>query len=244
MVARVYLTDSRTIISHEGGMRRQVVTTNPPPSQVAKITAAAQTSLKGLKLPLGVHLEFSGTAEAARLAQRELLFNIALAGVGVVALLLVAFGNGRSVGLIVASAPFAMVGGVLAVAATGSGLSLGALVGFVTLFGVAARNAILLISHADHLVKDEGQTWSLETIILATRERVLPILMTALVTALGLAPLALETGQAGREIQGPMALVILGGLITSTLMSLLLLPALIWRFGQSPKSDQENPETS
>lgn len=243
-VARVYLTDSRTIISHAGGMRRQVVTTNPPPSQVAKITAAAQTALKGLKLPPGVHLEFSGTAEATRLAQRELLFNIALAGVGVVALLLVAFGNGRSVGLIVASAPFAMVGGVLAVAATGSGLSLGALVGFVTLFGVAARNAILLISHADHLVKDEGQTWSLETIILATRERVLPILMTALVTALGLAPLALETGQAGREIQGPMALVILGGLITSTLMSLLLLPALIWRFGRSPKSDPDNPQTS
>lgn len=242
-VARVYLSDSRTIISHEGGLRRQVITTNPRPSEVAKVTAAAQTVLKGLKLPLGVHLEFSGTAEATRLAQRELLFNIALAGVGVIALLLIAFGNGRPVGLIVASAPFAMVGGVLAVAVTGSGLSLGALVGFVTLFGVAARNAILLISHTDHLIKNEGRSWSMETIALATRERVMPIMMTALVTALGLAPLALQTGQAGREIQGPMALVILGGLITSTLMSLLLLPALIWRFGRSPTSDLASLQT-
>ncbi len=114
-------------------------------------------------------------------------------------------------------------------ALTGGTLSLGSLVGFVTLFGVAARNAILLISHLDHLVDCDGRDWSLETVIQATRERVRPILMTALVTALGLAPLALATGQTGREIHGPMALVILGGLVTSTIMSLMLLPPLIWR---------------
>ena len=131
--------------------------------------------------------------------------------------------------LILACAPFALVGGVIAVALTGGDLSLGALVGFVTLFGVAARNAILLLSHTDQLAAD-GHDWSLATVVRATRERVTPILMTALVTALGLLPLAFESGQAGREIQGPMAIVILGGLITSTLMSLLVLPALIWRF--------------
>ena len=86
----------------------------------------------------------------------------------------------------------------------------------MTLFGIAARNAILLVSHTEHLIAAEGHDWTLDTVILATRERTTPILMTALVTALGLLPLALQTGQAGREIQGPMAIVILGGLITST----------------------------
>ena len=104
--------------------------------------------------------------------------------------------------------------------------------GFVTLFGVASRNAILLVSHLDHLLKEEGCDWSLETLTRATQERLTPILMTALVTALGVLPLAIETGQSGREIQGPMAVVILGGLTTSTLASLILLPALIWRFGR------------
>jgi Cu/Ag efflux pump CusA len=125
-----------------------------------------------------------------------------------------------------------LIGGVVAVALTGGSLSLGSLVGFVTLFGIAARNAILLVSHADHLVSAEGQLWSLATVIRATRERVTPILMTALVTALGLLPLAIQTGQPGREIQGPMAIVILGGLVTSTAMSLFLLPSLVWRYAR------------
>ena len=90
------------------------------------------------------------------------------------------------------------------------------------------------MSHADHLASVEGQPWSLQTVIRAARERATPILMTALVTALGLLPLAIQTGQAGREIQGPMAMVILGGLITSTAMSLFLLPALVWRWGRPP----------
>jgi Cu/Ag efflux pump CusA len=115
---------------------------------------------------------------------------------------------------------------VAAVALSGGVLSLGGLVGFVALFGIAARNAILLVSHADHLVEREGAVWGRETILRATSERVAPILMTALVTALGMAPLALGTGEAGREVQGPMAVVILGGLVTSTVMSLLLLPPL------------------
>jgi Cu/Ag efflux pump CusA len=124
---------------------------------------------------------------------------------------------------------------VIAVALTGASLSLGSLVGFVTLFGIAARNAILLVSHTEHLIAAEGHDWSLETVILATRERTTPILMTALVTALGLLPLALQTGQAGREIQGPMAIVILGGLFTSTIMSLFVAPALVWRYLRPPE---------
>jgi CzcA family heavy metal efflux pump len=234
-VAHVYLADGRTSISHEGGIRRQVVTLNPAPSDVQAVTKAVEQAVAAkIKLPPGVYVSYSGTAAGAKAAQTELAFNILLAAGGVVVLLLLAFGSGRSVGLILGSAPFALVGGVIAVALTGASLSLGSLVGFVTLFGIAARNAILLVSHAEHLVEAEGQDWSLATVIRATRERVTPILMTALVTALGLLPLAIQTGQAGREIQGPMAIVILGGLVTSTLMSLFLLPSLVWRFGRRP----------
>jgi Cu/Ag efflux pump CusA len=232
-VARVQLTEGRTVISHEGGQPRQVVTANPPPNQAQAFTSAAQAAIaQNVKLPPGVYLQFTGTAEGAKAAQWNLAVNVLLALVAITAVLLIAFRDGRAVGLILGSAPFALAGGVVAVAATGAVLSLGSLVGFVTLFGVASRNAILLVSHLDHLVSEGGLDWSLETITRATQERLTPILMTALVTALGVLPLALETGQAGREIQGPMAIVILGGLATSTLASLILLPSLIWRFGR------------
>ena len=234
-VAKVYLAEGRTSVSHEGGLRRRVVTTNPAPQDVAKVTKAVQAAIaQKVKLPAGTYITYTGTAEGAAQAQRELAFNVTIAAGGIIALLLLAFSSGRTVMLILGSAPFALVGGVIAVGATGASLSLGSLVGFVTLFGIAARNAILLVSHAEHLVQAEGQDWSLATVIRATRERVTPILMTALVTALGLLPLAIQTGQAGREIQGPMAIVILGGLVTSTLMSLFLLPSLVWRFGRRP----------
>ena len=237
-VAHVYLTEGRTLISHEGGRPRQVVTANPTPKDAARVTKAAKVEIaKRVSLPKGVYLTYSGTAEGTRAAQRELLGNVAIAFGAVIALLLIAFGDGRSVTLILTSAPFALVGGVAAVAVTGASLSLGSLVGFITLFGVAARNAILLISHLEHLITVEGHSWSLETLSQATRERVTPILMTALVTALGVLPLAIQTGQAGREIQGPMAIVILGGLLTSTLASLVLLPAMIWGYGRAKAHD-------
>jgi Cu/Ag efflux pump CusA len=111
-------------------------------------------------------------------------------------------------------------------------MSLGTLVGFVTLFGITARNSIMMISHFEHLVSVEGMTWGMEAALRGASERLTPILMTALVTALGLLPLALGSGEAGREIEGPMALVILGGLLTSTLLNLLVLPTLALRYGR------------
>ncbi len=229
-IAHVYLSDSRTTIAHIGGRLVETVTANPAPAKVTMVTKAAQAAIASqVKLPKGVYLDYVSLADEAARARNELLLNTGMALVGIIALLSLAFGSGRAVGLIVASAPFALVGGVAAVALTGASLSLGSLVGFVTLLGVAARNAILLLAHTQQLA-DEGHEWSLATVTRATQERVTPILMTALVTALGLFPLALATGQSGREIQGPMAIVILGGLITSTLMSLLVLPAMIWRF--------------
>ncbi|MBL8550124.1 MAG: efflux RND transporter permease subunit [Hyphomonadaceae bacterium] len=230
-VASLRSSEGRASILHDGARRRQVVTANPTTSDVAGFTARARAAIaREIRLPPGVYLEYTGVAKGQAAAARQVLLNVAVAAIGIVALLVLAFGDGRAAMLILAGAPFALAGGALAVVFIGGVLSLGALVGFVTLFGIAARNAILLVSHADHLVNHEGATWGLETVLRATRERVTPILMTALVTALGLLPLAFGTGEAGREVQGPMAVVILGGLVTSTIMTLLVLPALVLAF--------------
>ena len=231
-LATVSLTEGRTSIMHEGARRRQVVTANPDAADVGGFVAAAQQAItQNVKLPGSVYLEFTGAAEGESAARREVLLHSAVAVVGIILLLMIAFGDARSVTLILAMSPFALVGGVIAVAITGATLSIGSLVGFVTLFGIVARNAILLIAHVNHLMAAEAASWSLDTVLRGARERLVPITMTALVTALGLLPLAAASGETGREVQGPMAAVILGGLATSTLMNLLVLPVLIWRFG-------------
>lgn len=224
--------EGRTSIMHEGARRRQVVTVNPTTSDVAGFVAAAQAAInKHVRLPGAVYLQFAGVAEGEAAARREVFLHAGIAAVGIILLLLIAFGDARTVTLILATTPFALVGGVVAVALTGATLSIGSLVGFVTLFGIVARNAILLVAHVEHLIGVEGAAWSLQTVLRGSRERLVPILMTALVTGLGLLPLAIGSGEAGREVQGPMATVILGGLVTSTLMNLLVLPVLLWHFG-------------
>ena len=236
-LATISLTEGRTSIMHEGARRRQVVTVNPETSDITGFVNKARAAIRTkVKLPGTVYLEFTGAAEAEAAARRDLLTHAAMAAVGIILLLSMAFGDARSVILIFAMTPFALVGGVLAVAMTGATLSIGSLVGFVTLFGVVARNAILMIAHVDHLLAVEGAPWSLDTVLRGARERLVPILMTALVTALGLLPLAVASGEVGREVEGPMAQVILGGLVTSTVMNLLVLPVLIWRFGPLGRS--------
>ena len=127
--------------------------------------------------------------------------------------------------------PFALVGGVAAVYLGGGVLDVGSLIGFVTLFGITTRNGIMMVSHWQHLHEVEGMPWGPELVFRGARERLAPVLMTALVTGLGLLPIALGSGEAGREIEGPMALVILGGLVTSTALNLFVLPVLYRRFG-------------
>jgi CzcA family heavy metal efflux pump len=231
-LATVSSAEGRTSIMHEGARRRQIVTVNPATSDVAGFVAAAHAAInQHVKLPGAVYLQFTGVAEGEAQARREVFLHAGIAAIGIILLLLIAFEDPRTVTLILATTPFALVGGVAAVALTGATLSIGSLVGFVTLFGIVARNAILLVAHLEHLVSVEGAAWSLETVLRGARERLVPILMTALVTALGLLPLAIGSGETGREVQGPMATVILGGLVTSTLMNLLVLPVLLWRFG-------------
>jgi Cu/Ag efflux pump CusA len=231
-VADVARTTGRYLVSHQGARRVQTVTANVRGGDVAGFAQALERRLAVTRLPSGVYPELGGTATAQRQAQRELLLNGLLAGAGIVMLLTLAFGSARRLLLVLANLPLALVGGVLAVFASGGLLSLGSLVGFVTLFGIATRNAVMLISHYDHLVTVEGERWGRNAAIRGALERLGPILMTALVTALALVPLAIGSGDPGREIEGPMAIVILGGLLTSTLLSLFVLPTLALRWGR------------
>jgi CzcA family heavy metal efflux pump len=233
-LADVYPTSGRYAILHDGARRRQTVTCNPGGRDVASFVAEAKKQIAArVKFPAGIYPVYTGTAEEQEQAQRELLLHSLITAVGIVILLAIVFRSGRNLLLVLANLPFALVGGVLAIFLLGGrSLSLGTLVGFVTLFGITMRNSIMMISHFDHLVREEGMTWGLEAALRGATERLVPILMTALVTALGLLPLAIGSGAAGREIEGPMAIVILGGLLTSTLLNLLVLPTLALRYGR------------
>ena len=245
-LAEIYPTSGRHTILHDGARRRQTVTCNPEGVDVATFVAEAKKAVAAkVKFPAGVYAEFSGAAEAAAAARNQLLLHSAIAAVGIVLLLTIVFRTWRNLVLVLVNVPFALVGGVLFLFGMqlieGKGmLSVGALVGFVTLFGITMRNSIMMISHFEHLVEVEGQTWNLETALLGASERLIPILMTAIVTALGLLPLAIGAGEAGREIEGPMAIVILGGLITSTLLNLLVLPTLAVKFGRFAKATADS----
>jgi len=239
-LADIQMTSGRYSISHEGARRRQTVTCAVGNGDVDSVVAAAKALVSAkISLPAGIYLEWGGSAEAGARARRELLIHSGLAAVGILLLLTLAFRHPRNLLLVLANIPFALVGGVLAVVLTnpvGEGgmipVSIGALVGFVTLFGITTRNSLMLISHYEHLVLRENALWCAETAWRGARERFMPILMTATVTGLGLLPLALGRSEAGREIEGPMAVVILGGLVTSTVLNLLVLPTLALRFGR------------
>jgi len=238
-VADVYRTEGRFSILHDGARRRQTITCNPTRDVQSFVADARRILAEKVPLPKGVYLEFAGAAEAQKAATRELLLHTAFAAVGILLLLAVVLGHWRNLAVILVNLPFALAGGVLVVygarllgSETLGSLTMGSLVGFVTLFGVTTRNAIMLLSHCEHLVTEDGLPWNLTTATRAASERLVPILMTATVTALGLLPLALKSGEAGCEIEGPMALVILGGLATSTALNLLVLPTLALRFGR------------
>lgn len=251
-LADVRIVSARNAILHEGGRRRQTVTSNVIGRDVASFAAEAQRAVaERLALPAGVYAVFAGSAEARADAQRELLLRAALSGIAVVLLLGGVARHPRNLGVLLLNLPFALAGGMLAVAAStllgvGHGLSLGSLVGFVTLFGITSRNAIMMLSHFQHLVDHEGAPWGLETALRGASERVVPVVMTALVTGLGLLPIALAAGRAGGEIDGPMAIVILGGIASSTLLTLLVLPLLCLRFGrfEGPIDDDREELTS
>jgi CzcA family heavy metal efflux pump len=244
-LAEIFPTSGRFSILHEGARRRQTVTCSTSGRDVSSFVEEAKKQVAAkVNFPAGTYALFSGAAQAKEKAQQELLLHSGIAGVGILLLLTVVFHNWRNLLLVLVNIPFALVGGVIALWLTNlfdpseGSLTIGSLVGFVTLFGITTRNSIMMISHFEHLVTQEGMTWGVDAAMRGASERLMPILITAIVTALGLLPLALGSGEAGREIEGPMAIVILGGLITSTALNLLVLPTLALRYGrfESPKS--------
>jgi len=232
-IADVEISGGRSKILHYGGRRIQTVTSNLVGRDLEAFQADLRVRLnKEVKLAPGNYLVFGGTAQAQAQAREDLIVHSAVAAIGIFLLLYIAFNNLRNLLITFINLPFALIGGVIAVMATGGWLSLGSIVGFVTLFGITLRNSIMLVSHYTHLVQVEGLPWDGETALRGAAERLPSILMTALVTALGLLPLALGSGEPGREIEGPMAIIIVGGLITSTLLNLLILPTILLHFGR------------
>lgn len=237
-LADVFEAPARYVILHEGARRVQTVTCDVRGRSVESFVNEAKAQIGKLALPAGSYVEFTGTAEEQARSRRDLLVDSLLAMLGIVLLLSIVMGNHRNLILVLLNLPFAVVGGVFAGWLTGGDLSFGSLVGFVTLFGITVRNSIMLISHYEHLVQFEGMTWNWQTALRGASERLSPILMTALVTGFGLLPLALGSGDPGREIEGPMAIIILGGLVTSTALNLLVLPTLALRYGRFEKQGE------
>ena len=178
------------------------------------------------------HPEFLGEHTARQEATQRLYALAALALAGIVLLLFTDFGAWRPTLLVALTIPFALVGGVFAVVFTGGVVSLGSLVGFVTVLGIAARNGIMMVSHFRHLETAEGVPFGIGLVLRGAEERLAPILMTALATGLALLPLAITGNKPGQEIEYPLAVVILGGLFTSTVLNLFLLPPLYAQFGR------------
>ncbi len=237
-VADVYESAGRYQVQHLGAQRMQAVTANVDGRDVAGFVAAAKRKIaREVRLPEGVYATFAGAAEAQDAARRDLLIHAGLAGFGIVVLLAIVTGSTANLILVLVNLPFAFVGGVAAAALAGGVLSLGSIVGFVTLSGISLRNSVMMIAHYEQMVNRDSRPWDAATAAEGAADRMVPILMTSLVTGLGLLPLALGAGEPGREIEGPMALVILGGLVTSTILNLLVLPVLALRFARFRPAD-------
>ncbi len=200
--------------------------------------ADIEKRMEGFEYPLGYHAEVLGEgAELDAAENRLLIFGLA-AGLVILLLLHAAYGSFRLALLTFVLLPMALVGGALAVWISGGVLSLGSLVGFLAVFGIAARNGILMVSHFQRLEAEEGVAFGPELVLQGAMERLAPILMTALATGLALVPLVVAGSIPGHEIEHPMAIVILGGLLTATLLNLFVLPSLYLRFGRSRRAAQ------
>jgi CzcA family heavy metal efflux pump len=234
-IAHLSVTQDRYSIQHDGGQRRISVTFNVGKGSLQKIVQQAQQAIaSSVVLPQGVFVQFTGAAEAEAQTRNELLIYSCLALGLIILILFVSFHWRANSWLVLANLPFSLIGSVLGIALTGIGISLGSVVGLVTVFGISARNAILQLAHYEHLVEVEGNAWNVALVIRGANERFVPILMTAAVTSLGLAPLAFGINRPGQEIEGPMAITVLGGLLTSTLLNLFVLPALAERYVRVP----------
>ncbi|OAI08536.1 efflux RND transporter permease subunit [Methylomonas methanica] len=232
-VAEIRHGEGRYNILHQGAQRIQTVTCKVKDRDMDAFMAELKQRVQNeMNWRDGSYPEFIGAALEQAKARETLIIHALLAGAGVLIFVFIALGSLRHMLLTLLNLPFALLGGVAAVVITDATLSVGSFVGFITLFGITVRNCIMLISHYRHLIELEGQVWSTVTLIRGAQERLPAILMTALVTALAMLPIAIGSDNPGREIMGPMAAIIIGGLASSTVLNLLLLPAILQRYGK------------
>jgi CzcA family heavy metal efflux pump len=231
-LATVRVAPASNVVSHEGLSRRINVDANVSGRDLGAVIRDVEVALSEIEFPQGYHPELLGEYAERQAAQGRLLIYAFAALLGIFLLLQASFGKTRLALLTFLTLPSALVGGILAAFLTGGVVSLGSLVGFFTVLGIAARNGIMMINHFQHLERYEGETFGPALVVRGARERLSPILMTALATGLALVPLAIAGDLPGHEIEHPMAIVILGGLITSTLLNLFVVPSLYLRFGR------------
>lgn len=232
-VADVRIVSAPNEVRRENASRRLDVTCNVSGRDLGSVAREVEEKVRAVPFDREYHPEFLGEYAARQESTRKLYALSGVALAGIVLLLFVDFGAWRPTLLVALTIPFALVGGVLAVALTTGVVSLGSTVGFVTVLGIAARNGIMLVSHFRHLEREEGVPFGIDLILRGAEERLAPILMTALATGLALLPLAITGNKPGQEIEYPLAVVILGGLVTSTVLNLFLLPPLYALFGRS-----------
>lgn len=232
-VARIYFSRGPHTINREHVQRRLVLQCNTSGRGLVDVVQDINTRLAPLKesLPTGYTLELEGQFQSQQAASRRIILLFALSLCGMFLVLYTMFRSANFSLQVMAALPMAFIGAVAALLVTGQTLTIASMVGFVSLCGIATRNGILLLDHYIHLVQHEGETWSRQMIVRAGQERLAPVLMTALTAGAGLVPLALAAGQPGKEILYPVATVIIGGLISSTLLEFLVRPALFWQFG-------------
>lgn len=242
-IASIQQVSGRHMIQHRGGQRLQTVTSNVSGRDLTSFFDELKQRVHDeVSFTADIYPEFTGAAVAQAQSREDLIVHSTLAGIAVLLLLYVALQSMRNMLLVLMNLPFSLVGGVIAVLMTNGVLSIGSLVGFVTLFGITLRNSIMLVSHYQYLVVEEGAKWNLDTAIRGAQERLPSILITALVTALAMLPIAVNSDSPGREIMGPMASIIIGGLISSTVLNLLVLPSVMLRYGKFNR--ESNPAVS
>jgi Cu/Ag efflux pump CusA len=232
LVANVYLTQSRTAIQHEAGQRREVVSASPqgdPRRYAVKARAYVESHVT---LPAGVYLTFETPAAGGGAGAASLLVMGGIALLAMVGLLTVVLKDGRLAWLVLLSTAFSFVGGVAAVMLMGGAVSLGELAGFIALFGLATRASVLLVTRPHELHPRKDGRWTLNAVAAAAGHRAAAILGATILVALAVAPLLFTRAQAGGEVLGPMAAVIIGGLTSGAVLGLLFLPPLIYACGR------------
>ena len=233
LLANVRREVGPNMILRENLQRRIVISSNVAGRDLGSVVEDMRSAVaQAVPMPAGYRVEYGGQFESEQSASQRLLLLTVAVVAGMFMLLVLAFGRPRDAVLVMLNLPLALIGGVAGVFLAGGIMSVASMIGFITLFGIATRNGIMLVSHIHHLIEEEGVTDFREAVERGARERLIPILMTAMSTALALIPLALSGGKAGSEIQTPMAIVILSGLMTSTLLNMVVVPTMYLRYAR------------